>query len=81
MSKSSLLVVALVFPIIVLGIWTARTDYKIKKAPEITIREATNAAIICFFIGDSSNQVRLFQIGIKPLFRLHSFFPDIIEQF
>ena len=38
MSKSSLLALALVFPIVVLGIWTARIDYKIKKAPEITIR-------------------------------------------
>lgn len=38
MSKSSWLALALIFPIIFLGIWAAHTDYKINNAPEITIR-------------------------------------------
>lgn len=38
MTKSSWLVLALAFPIVYLGVWAAHTDYKIKKAPEITIR-------------------------------------------
>lgn len=38
MSKSSWLAIALIFPIIVLGSWSAYTDYKIENAPEITIR-------------------------------------------
>ncbi len=38
MSKSSWLALALAFPIVVLGVWAAKTDYQIKNAPEITIR-------------------------------------------
>lgn len=38
MSKTVWLVIFLAFPIIFLGTWAAHTDYKIKNAPEITIR-------------------------------------------